>query len=143
MICDSAKFGLFLMLFNSLYKLALCLLRRLFKSDRIAAPIAGFISALSIAFDSKNRRTLFVVLTLSRMIETSCNAIDAERKLPYREICLWSISCTFTMFVYSVEADTINRGVAKYFHMMSQPTENDLIFREVWHRMWEDGQPTF
>ena len=56
-IADSAKFGLFVMCFNTLYKLVLCLMRRLGSlDDRKNAPIAGFISALSLAIDVKNRR---------------------------------------------------------------------------------------
>jgi hypothetical protein len=76
--CDCSKFGLFLMVFNSLYKFVLCLMRRYgCHNDRINAPIAGFISAISITFDSRKRRELFAILTLSRCIETTCNFGEA------------------------------------------------------------------
>ena len=107
------------MLFNSLYKLTLCLLRRICKNDRINAPIAGFISALSIAFDAKKRRTLFAVLTMSRMFETCCNAVPQVKEIKNKEIYLWSICCTYLMFTYSVEQDIINNGIGKYFKILS------------------------
>ena len=50
MYTDSAKFGLFSTVFSCAYKLILCLLRGLgSKSDKVNAPIAGFISAWSLA----------------------------------------------------------------------------------------------
>ena len=56
-ISESAKFGLFVMCFNTLYKLVLCVMRRLGSlDDRKNAPVAGFISALSLMIDVKNRR---------------------------------------------------------------------------------------
>ena len=67
----SAKFGLFLMCFNTLYKLVLCVLRRLGSlDDRKNAPVAGFISALSLMIDAKNRRQLLAVLIMSRAFDS-------------------------------------------------------------------------
>ena len=54
---ESSKFGLFVMCFNTIYKLVLCVMRRLGSlDDRKNAPVAGFISALSLMIDAKNRR---------------------------------------------------------------------------------------
>ena len=56
-ISESAKFGLFVMCFNTLYKLVLCVMRRLGSlDDRKNAPIAGFVSAFSLMIDVKHRR---------------------------------------------------------------------------------------
>jgi hypothetical protein len=56
-LCESAKFGLFVMCFNTIYKLVLCVMRRLGSlDDRKNAPVAGFISALSLMIDAKSRR---------------------------------------------------------------------------------------
>ena len=67
----SAKFGLFLMCFNTLYKLVLCVLRRLGSlDDRKNAPVAGFISALSLMIDAKSRRQLLAVLIMSRAVDS-------------------------------------------------------------------------
>lgn len=43
---DNMMFALFLALMNSSYKLVLCFLRRFIKSDKIIAPIAGFLAGL-------------------------------------------------------------------------------------------------
>ena len=53
---DNLRFALFLAVMNASYKLALCFLRRYLKSDKLAAPIAGFIAGLFSALDIKARR---------------------------------------------------------------------------------------
>ena len=69
---DSTRFGLFLMCFNTAYKLVLCLLRRLGSlNDAVNAPIAGFLSGLTLAMDSTNRRQLMTVFVMSRAFDTS------------------------------------------------------------------------
>lgn len=56
-LTDCTRFGLFLMFFNALYKMTLCLMRRLVKTDdRINAPVAGFVSALAMLMDVSHRR---------------------------------------------------------------------------------------
>ena len=56
-ILDSTRFGLFLMCFNTAYKLVLCLMRRMGSlNDAVNAPVAGFVSGLTLAMDSTNRR---------------------------------------------------------------------------------------
>lgn len=141
---DCSKFGLFLMVFNSLYKLVLCLMRRAgCHKDRLNAPIAGFISALSISFDSHKRRELFAVLTLSRCIETTCNFGEAQGvKVPHRVLVFWIIANTLLQASYAFESDLMNRGLAKYFSMMSQMDKNDKKLVQVWHRMWTDAKTT-
>lgn len=97
-LVDPVRFGLFLMCFNTAYKLVLCLLRRLGMKDGINAPIAGFVSGLSIAIDSSNRRELITVLTMSRAIETSFTIGENAGTIPKWESkiwILWLISNTF------------------------------------------------
>ena len=48
-----SKFAAFL---NALYKAILCIMRRFCKDDKKNAFIAGFLSALSLAIDEKERR---------------------------------------------------------------------------------------
>ena len=43
---DNIRFALFLTLMNSTYKFLLCFLRRYMSSDKMIAPIAGFIAGL-------------------------------------------------------------------------------------------------
>ena len=53
---DHIRFALFMALMNSAYKLFLCALRRVFKCDKKAAPIAGFLAGLTCYLDVKSRR---------------------------------------------------------------------------------------
>ena len=41
---DNIQFALFVGLLTGIYKMALCILRRIFKDDKIATPIAGFLA---------------------------------------------------------------------------------------------------
>ena len=96
---DCTKLGLFLMCFNTAYKLVLCLMRRLVtKNDRINAPVAGFLSALSLALDADSRRELFMALTMSRAIESTLK-IGEEKgaipKLKHRDFILWLLTNCF------------------------------------------------
>ena len=53
---DSTRFTLFMSLFNAIYKISLCTMRRQVKtSDKINAPIAGIISALMLIIEAKSR----------------------------------------------------------------------------------------
>jgi hypothetical protein len=132
------------MLFNSLYKLVLCLMRRLGShNDRINAPIAGFVSALSIAVDSKSRRMLFSVLILSRALDTACNKAEHNvGKLPGKEIILWVVANTFLQATYAYDSDLMNKGLSKFFTTWSQQKPNDAILVKVWHRMYADRHLT-
>lgn len=53
---DSIRWALFIALTNSVYKLTLCLMRRLIKSEKWASLIAGFLAGLSCRIDVKSRR---------------------------------------------------------------------------------------
>lgn len=99
-LADPVRFGLFLMCFNTAYKLVLCMLRRLGMKDGVNAPIAGFASGLSIAIDSSNRRELITVLTMSRAIETSINVGENTGSIPesvakHKVWILWLLSNCF------------------------------------------------
>ena len=41
---DNIRFALFVGLLSGIYKAALCVLRRIFKDDRIATAMAGFVA---------------------------------------------------------------------------------------------------
>ena len=86
------------MCFNTAYKLVLCMLRRFGMKDGVNAPIAGFVSGLSIAIDNSNRRELITVLTMSRAIETSFNIGENTGTIPVvqnKEWILWLLSNCF------------------------------------------------
>lgn len=79
MFTDSAKFGSFATLFSCAYKFVLCLLRRMgYHNDRINAPIAGFLSALSLGIETKGRKQLMMILVLSRGVDSAINIIESN-----------------------------------------------------------------
>ena len=77
-IKDNLRFAFFMALMNSSYKFILCLLRRYNISDKIAAPIAGFIAGLSIKIDVKHRRIFIMMLLMSRVLDTMVNLMYAN-----------------------------------------------------------------
>ena len=95
-LSDCTRFGLFMMCFNTAYKFVLCLMRRLgCLNDRINAPIAGFISALTLAMDAGHRRELITTLMMSRAIESTLSKGESSGvipKLQHRDMILWLVS---------------------------------------------------
>ncbi len=66
-------------MFSCGYKAVLCILRRLgYLDDRINAPIAGFISALSLGIEAKGRKALLLVLVLSRSVDSFINLLEEK-----------------------------------------------------------------
>ena len=163
-IKQSAKFGLFMMCFNTLYKLVLCLLRRMGSlDDRKNAPVAGFISGLSLIIDTKSRRQLIAVLVMSRAVDSLFNQLDSHSKkvaaeapesqhallkpdsffMRYKFFFCWFICNTFLQSLMGLKPDMLNRGMEKFFKTWSQQTKNDKLFKEVWIKMLKDGVPGF
>lgn len=145
-LVDPTRFGLFLMCFNTAYKLVLCLMRRFGTKDAVNAPLAGFVSAFTLAIDSSNRRELIAVLTMSRAIESSINIGESSGAIPafkHRTFILWLISNCFLQSCMGLKQGILNRGLAKFFSTWSQMKPNDKILVNVWHRMLADGVPGF
>lgn len=53
---DNIRWAFFIALTNAVYKLVICLMRRLIKSEGLASIIAGFLAGLCCRIDSKSRR---------------------------------------------------------------------------------------
>jgi len=82
-LLDCAKFGGFATLSSVTYKLFLCLLRRFgCIDDRINAPIAGFLSAFSLAIEAKSRKQLFMILMMSRCADSGITLIEEKGIIP-------------------------------------------------------------
>ena len=135
------------MVFNTSYKLLLCLMRRMgSKNDKVNAPIAGFVSALSLAIDSSSRRELMTVLMMSRAIEASFNIGEKTGSIPklqHRDILLWVLANTFLQSAMGMNQGILNGGLRKFFENWSQMKQNDTILVKVWSRMLADGVPHF
>ena len=68
---DTLRFALIAALINATYKVILCHFRRLLAKrkdicDKVAAPIAGFSSALWLYFDDDWRKNLYAILMTSK-----------------------------------------------------------------------------
>ena len=135
------------MCFNTAYKLVLCLLRRLGSlNDHINAPVAGFLSALSIGIDTGKRRELLIALTMSRAIDSTVRISEDAGVVPkskYRDIILWTLANTFLQSCYGLNQGLLNPGIAKFFGRWSQMYPNDKKQVDVWHRMLADGVSGF
>lgn len=145
-LVDSTRFGLFLMCFQTAYKLVLCLLRRFGTKDSFNAPVAGFVSGLSMAIDSSSRRELITVLTMSRAIESSFNMGESSGAIPkiaHKDWILWMISNCFLQSCMGLKQGILNKSISKFFATWSQMKQNDKILVNVWHRMLADGVPGF
>ena len=68
---DSFRIALFVGLVNGVYKLVLCIMRRLTRSNKISSIVAGFVAGLCIRFDAKSRRVLTMLLVMSRVVDAS------------------------------------------------------------------------
>lgn len=116
---DCTRFGLFLMFFNAAYKLTLCLMRRLFGStDKVNAPVAGFISAFAMTIDAGHRRELITVLTMSRAIENGINLCEEKGVIPkmqHRDLILWMFANCFIGSCVGLKQGILNKGVLKFY----------------------------
>lgn len=95
---DNLRFAVFMAIMNASYKLLLCFLRRYLKSDKLAAPIAGFIAGLASAIDAKSRRQFATILMLSRLSDTLLSMAETRgyaRRITYGEVLIWVI-CNVT-----------------------------------------------
>ena len=80
---------------NAVYKFSLCILRRILKSDKLAAPIAGFLAGLTSIIDIKNRRKFLMILLLSRASDCTFNLAKSRgiaRNLSYGELIVFFVS---------------------------------------------------
>lgn len=114
---DNLRFAFFLALMNGVYKLVLCLMRRLVKSDKIASLVAGFLAGLSCRLDAMKRRQLLTVLLMSRVSE-SAFAMGEKRgyvkRISYGEFYIWLICNVFQQYAMACEPDTLNPGQYKF-----------------------------
>jgi len=117
-------------MFSSAYKVVLCLMRRFVShDDRVNAPVAGFVSALSVSFETNSRKSLFTILVLSRCIDSLLNYmqdvdfLSNNRSLRY--FLLFVISSTFLVSLRVVRPELVNTGLQKFFTHWSMCNYND------------------
>ena len=133
---DNCRFALFLAVMNAVYKFFLCILRRLLKSDKLAAPIAGFLAGLASAIDLKSRRELFLVLLLSRLTDTAYSMAEDRgyaRRIKYGEVLAW-VFCNMTQqYAMGLENDIMNRGQMRFMIKWAQMAGNPMEMIKAWN----------
>lgn len=148
MYTDAAKFGCFATVFSSSYKIVLCFLRRMgYQDDRINAPIAGFLSALSLSIEAKGRRPLLLVLVLSRGVDSAINILEAEGLgviNPVAKYALIFMSANlFLQGSMAMAQDLLPKGLTKFYTKWAQLTRQDMQLCELYTKMLIDRVPTF
>ena len=117
------------MCFNTAYKLVLCLMRRLGSlNDAFNAPVAGFVSGLTLAMDSSNRRQFITVFVMSRAFDSAIRMGEASGVIKNVGRVEWSIWLTANVFLLSamgLKQDILNKGIKNFFQTWSQMSDND------------------
>ena len=149
MLRNSAQFGGFTAVFSSAYKIVLCLMRKFVsQNDRINAPVAGFVSALSVALESNTRKSLFTILVLSRCIDSLLNYLQEEGYLSknrnLRYFLLWCISSTFVIFLHVVRPELVNQGILKFYNKWAMRSHNETVAHFHMHEhLWKGKFPFY
>ena len=115
-------------------------------NDKLNAPVAGFLSGLSLAIDGDNRRQLISVLTLSRALDVSFRIGEDYGVMPNRTVrdwVLWLFANCFLQTAMGLKQGILNKSLQKFFSNQAQMKTNDKIQVEIWHRMLQDGVPGF
>jgi hypothetical protein len=116
--------------------------------DRINAPVAGFISALSVALESNSRKSLFTILVLSRCIDSLLNYLQEEGYLStnrnLRYLLLWCTSSTFVIFLHVVRPELVNKGILKFYNKWAMRTHNEkLAHFDTNEALWKGNYPFY
>ena len=131
---DTVRFAMILALISSSYKAILCSLRKIGFSDKTAAPLAGFLSALWAHFETKWRRNLYAVLLLSKAIDSVLNIITEKSELVREQdwvtrdhlmFAFCAISFSHGQYCGFFEQHLLNRSYMKLLFRWSQMTKNE------------------
>ena len=110
------RLGVFLGLWNSSYKLILCLWRRFFKEDKYSSLIAGFISAFALSFEKSSRRLTIALYLFARALHSAWLKIDNDSLQIETEggevIVVWCLAAGIVFFS-AYHLDTISKSTYK------------------------------
>lgn len=141
---DNARFAIFMALMNGVYKLALCILRRIFKKDEIASPIAGFLAGLCCILDAKNRRKFLMIMLLARVCDTAYTMGESRglyTSYKYGALFVWSVACLTQQYAMAFEQDCMFDGQRRFMEKWSLLTQKDTHYRKIcasWNRAVSD-----
>ena len=114
---DNLRFVLFAAAMNGTYKTVLCFLRRILNSDKIAAPIAGFMAGLCCMIDTDKRRRLILMLLLTRLTSVSFSMGEARNLVKEFSAYSWVIflaSTTLAQICFMSESDSIDSKLKSF-----------------------------
>ena len=115
--------------------------------DKINAPVAGFISGLSVGFESKSRKALFTILVVSRCIDSILNFLQEEGYIStnknMRYFLMFCVSSTFIVFLHVVRPELVHAGHLKFQRKWSMLTHNDRVVLESEEKLWKGNYPFY
>ena len=117
-LMDNLKYALFCAMMNTTYKLVLCLMRRLFKSDKVSAPIAGFMAGLWSAIEAKKRMQLLQLFLIARTCDSAAKmSVDhgIVGRIPHVEVLLYFVCSCFQQYLMAFERDCMSSGIGNFF----------------------------
>lgn len=134
---------MFAAVFSSAYKLLLCTLRRFgYHDDRLNAPIAGFLSALSLRIEARGRKQLLLVLILSRAVDSSINLVEnaGYRMLPanIKYVLIFMLVNLLVQGSMAMRMSILPKSLVSFYTKWAQMTKNDQLLCGVWERMLVD-----
>lgn len=116
---DNFMFAVCFALINSTYKLVLCLLRRQLKDDRINSIVAALFSALWIQLEPPKRRSLIVILLLSRafasLARIASNA-GLDPGIPHFDVFIAVLAFVQQQWLVQYETESLNPGQYRFLH---------------------------
>ena len=126
---EAIGFPAFLGLFAATYKFILCFLRRLTNSDdKTHAAIAGFVAALTLAFDVPRRRVLFATYLFTRALMIGTAWADSNNVVKKRknfEVLTMGIVTGISFYAFHFEKYAYDKGAGKIFLALSRMTDLD------------------
>lgn len=151
MCMDSAKFGTFGTIFSCSYKLVLCLLRKAgYMDDRINAPIAGFLSALSLGLEAKSRKTLIMFLVMTRAVDSALNLVESSRgpgawtlSNRWKYAIIHILMNLFLQSRMGMNPSVLSKPMERFYAKWSQISKNEKLLTVLWERMLLDRLPYF
>mmetsp|Transcript_17854 Transcript_17854/g.20627 ORF Transcript_17854/g.20627 Transcript_17854/m.20627 type:complete len:171 (-) Transcript_17854:35-547(-) len=128
---DSLSFCMFLGGISGIYKLVLCLLRRLRnKDDGVNPAIAGFLSGFAFMMETSSKRKGFLKMYLF------CRALDflvtllhrrkVIKKIPNFEVYMFGPMIAFLVYAHWYENSCFPPGIDKAFIAVSGATKKEL-----------------
>ena len=129
---DNLRFVLFAAALNGTYKSVLCFLRRILNSDKLAAPIAGFVAGLCCMIDTDKRRRLILMLLLTRLTDVSFSMGDARNIVKQAGEYSWLlifITSVFAQICYMSESDCIDPKLFNFVKWATKTHEAGSNFK--------------